>query len=157
MNVQKCAKCGKRFDNVKGKCPVCSWESLDNPHDTTEFTETLLSADEVLSLIDALEGEVSNGGFHQYFYNSAGDRTAETIQALELVGAFAVADIVRRAAQKFPYGIPPKNRFARQDILLEAYPSAAPFRELEEEFYKYPDNLRVLLTKYKFSASPNCR
>ena len=50
--------------------------------------------DEVVDLIDALEGEVNNGGFHQYFYNSAGDRTAETIQALEIIGAFAMADIV---------------------------------------------------------------
>jgi len=155
VNVQTCAKCGKRFDNVKGKCPTCGWESLDNPHDVAELAETSLSADQVVGLIEVLEGEVNNGGFHQYFYNSAGDRTEETIQALELVGAFAAADIVRRAAQKFPYGMPPKNRFERQDILLEAYPSPAPFRELDEEFYKYPDNLGALLTKYKSSASPN--
>jgi hypothetical protein len=29
--------------------------------------------DYVVDLIDALEGEVNNGGFHQYFYKSAGD------------------------------------------------------------------------------------
>src|SRR5947207_4752476 len=117
--MQKCAKCGKRFDNAEGKCPTCGWESLDNPHAVTEPPEAGLSADEVVELIEALEGEVNNGGFHQYFYNSAGDRTAETIQALEIIGAFAMADIARRAAQKFPYGMPPKNRFERQGILLE--------------------------------------
>lgn len=106
---------------------------------------------EVVDLIDALEGEVNNGGFHQYFYNSAGDKAAETVQALEVVGAFAMADIVKRATQKFPYGMPPKNRFERQDILLGAYPSAAAFRELDEEFYKYPDDLAALVTKYKSS------
>jgi YD repeat-containing protein len=103
--------------------------------------------DEVVALIDALEGEVNNGGFHQYFYNSAGDRTAETIQALEIIGALAVADIVKRAAQKFRYGMPPKNR-----LLLAAYPNAAAFRELDEEFYQYPDNLSALITKYKSSV-----
>jgi Domain of unknown function (DUF4375) len=157
VSVQKCVKCGKRFDNVEGKCPACGWESPDSPHDVTELTETQLSADEVVGLIEALEGEVNNGGFHQYIYNSAGDRIAETIQALEIIGAFAMADIVRRAAQKFPYGKPPKDRFERQGILLELYPSPAPFRELDEEFYNYPDNLGALLTNYKSSASPDSR
>lgn len=152
MNVQKCAKCGKRFDNVHGTCPTCGWESLDNPHEATELAENQLSMYEVVDLIDALEGEVNNGGFHQYFYNSAGDRTAETIRALEIIGAFAMADIVKRAAQKFPYGMPPKNRFERQDALLEAYPNAAAFRALDEEFYQYPDNLAALITKYKSSV-----
>ena len=41
----------------------------------------------VSTLIEALEAEVNNGGFDQYFYNSAGDNTAETIQALETIGA----------------------------------------------------------------------
>ena len=100
--MQKSAKCGKQFDNVKGKCPTCGWESLANPHDANELAETPLLTDDAVDLIDALEGEVNNGGFHQFFYNSAGDRTTETIQALEIVGAFAMADIVRRAAQMFP-------------------------------------------------------
>lgn len=152
MHVQKCAKCGKRFDNIEGKCPVCAGRSLHNPHDATEIAEDRLSVDEVVDLIDALEGEVNNGGFHQYFYNSAGDRTVETIQALEIVGARAMADIVKGAAQKFPFGMPPKNRFERQDILLEAFPSTSAFRELDEAFYKYPDNLAALITKYKSSV-----
>lgn len=138
MNVQKCAKCG--------------WESLDNPHDLAQHSERQLSVDEVVALIDALEGEVNNGGFHQYFYNSAGDGTAETIQALETIGALAMADIVQRAAQKFPGGMPPRYRFERQNILLEAYPSATAFRELDEEFYRYPDNLAELLKQYRSSA-----
>ncbi len=155
MNVQKCAKCGKRFDNVRGKCPTCGWESLDNPHDVTELAENQLATDEVVDLIDALEREVNNGGFHQYFYNSAGDRTADTIQALEIIGAFAMANIVKRAAQKFPYGMPPRNRFERQEVLLErleTYPNAVAFRALDEEFYEYSDNLAELITKYKTSV-----
>jgi predicted nucleic acid-binding Zn-ribbon protein len=26
-DMQRCAKCGKRFDNVGDKCPTCGWES----------------------------------------------------------------------------------------------------------------------------------
>jgi YD repeat-containing protein len=152
VNVQKCAKCGKGFDNVRGKCSTCGWESLDNPHDLTEVGKNQLSMGEVVDLINALEGEVNNGGFHQYFYNSAGDRTAETIQALKIIGAVVMADIVKRAAQKFPYGMPPKNRFERQDVLLETYPNAEAFQALDDEFYQYPENLAALVTKYKSSV-----
>ena len=115
-----------------------------------------MSPNEVLDLVDALEGEVNNGGFHQYFYNSAGDKTAETIQALEIIGALKMANIVRRAGEKFPSGVPPKNRFERQDLLLEADPQATTFRDLDEEFYDYPDNLAELLKKYR-SSSPSGR
>jgi len=110
-----------------------------------------MSPDEVVDLIDALEGEVNNGGFHQYFYNSAGDNTAETIQALEIIGALKMANVVRRAAEKFPGAMPPKNRFERQDVLLESDPKAIAFRDLDEEFYDYPDNLTELLKKYRSS------
>jgi hypothetical protein len=115
-----------------------------------------MSPDEVVDLIDVLEGEVNNGGFHQYFYNSAGDRTAETIQALEIIGAFKMAEIVKKAAQMFPSGMPPKDRFERQAILLKLYPKAVAFRGLDEEFYDYPDKLADLLAKYK-SSQPDCR
>lgn len=109
---------------------------------------------EITALIHALEDEVNNGGFHQFFYNSAGDNTMETIQALEAIGAVTMADIVKRAAAKFPGEMPPKDRFARQDILLESFPQAAAFRELDEEFYDYPDDLSGLLARFrsKFDA-----
>ena len=116
-----------------------------------------MSPDEVVNVIDDLEGEVNNGGFDQYFYNSAGDRTAEAIRALEIVGAFKMADIVNRAAQMFPSGMPPKDRFERQATLLKLYPKAEAFRQLDEEFYNYPDKLADLLAKYKTSSQSDCR
>ncbi|HST10272.1 MAG TPA: DMP19 family protein [Terriglobales bacterium] len=106
---------------------------------------------DVITLIDDLEAEVNNGGFHQFFYNSAGDNTAETIQAIETIRATSMADIVRRAAAKFPGGTPPRERFARQDILLELFPHANAFAELDAEFYGYPDDLANLLKEYSAS------
>jgi hypothetical protein len=117
--------------------------------DLNKEIQEIMDPQEVVALIDALEDEVNNGGFHQFFYNSAGDNTMETIQALEVVGALTMADIVKRAAAKFPGKMPPKDRFARQDILLGLFPNAAAFRELDEEFYGYPDDLSRLLAKYK--------
>ena len=102
----------------------------------------------VTELIDELEAEVNNGGFHQYFYNSAGDHTAETIQALEAIGALHMTDIVRRAAAMFPGGMPPKDCFTRQDILLKLFSDATGFQDLDDEFYAYPDDLAALLKKF---------
>ena len=107
-----------------------------------------MDRDQVPEFITDLEDEVNNGGFHQYFYNSAGDNTAETIQALEKIGALKIADILRRAAGRFPDGMPPKERFTRQDVLLKDFPDTQVFRDLDEEFYDYPDNLADLLRKY---------
>jgi hypothetical protein len=102
----------------------------------------------VAELIDELEAEVNNGGIHQYFYNSAGDNTAETIQALEAIGALRMADIMRRAAGRFPGGAPPKERLARQDVLLDYFANIEVFQDLDDEFYEYPDKLADLLKKY---------
>ncbi len=110
-----------------------------------------MSPEEVVDLIDALEDEVNNGGFHQYFYNSPGDNTAETIQALEIIGALKMANVVRRAAERFPGAMPPKDRFQRQDVLLASDSTATAFRDLDEKFYDYPDNLAELLKKYRAS------
>jgi hypothetical protein len=62
-----------------------------------------MDAQKVSDLIGALEGEVNNGGFDQFFYNNAGDNT----RALEAIGAFKMADILKRAAAVFPAGMPP--------------------------------------------------
>jgi uncharacterized protein DUF4375 len=108
-----------------------------------------VDAQPVFDLVKALEDEVNNGGFDQFFYNNAGDNTMETIQALETIGAVKIADVVKRAAAMFPGGMPPRDRFARQDILLENFPRAEAFEALNDEFYAYPDDLAGLLAAYK--------
>jgi hypothetical protein len=100
---------------------------------------------EVTELVRALEDEVNNGGFDPFFYNNAGDNTVETIEALQIIGAVKMADIVKGAASMFPGGIPPKDRFARQRILLESFPDRVAFEPLDNEFFDYPDNVFWLL------------
>jgi len=108
-----------------------------------------MERDEIVRLIDALEAEVNNGGFHHFFYDSAGDDTAEIIQALEAVGAPKFVDIVKRAAGKFPGGVPPRDRFQRQELQLDTVdPDIQVFSDLDREFYEYPDNLSALLKTY---------
>ena len=104
---------------------------------------------EIVDLVDALEGEVNNGGFHQFFYNNAGGNTMETIRGLEAIGAVKVADILKRAAAMFPGGMPPKDRFARQGVLLATFPDARSFEVLNDEFYAYLEDISGLLRSYK--------
>ncbi len=100
-------------------------------------------------LIESLEAEVNNGGFDQFFYNSAGDDTADIIRALEMIGASRMAGIVVRAAAKFPGGTPPSDRFQRQKLLQQVSPESDAFEELDAEFYGYPDDLSDLLARYR--------
>jgi len=61
----------------------------------------------VFSAIWAVESEVNNGGFSQYFFNSSAESAWFVVEALETVGALETAGICRRAiASAFPSGLP---------------------------------------------------
>ena len=109
----------------------------------------------VFSSIWALESEVYNGGFSQYFQNLSGETAGFVVEALEKVGAPDTANICRRAiATACPGGLP-----SDLDALSHAA-SLDPFRAttsafspeieeglefLDEEFYKQIDDLTLLL------------
>jgi hypothetical protein len=62
----------------------------------------------IFSAIWALESEVNNGGFSQYFLNSSAESASFVVQALETIGAPKTASICRRAiATAVPTGLPP--------------------------------------------------
>ena len=92
-----------------------------------------------------LEAEVNNGGFAQYYFNSAGDLAAEAPAALEAIGATHTAGIVRGANAVFPAG-PPREQDAREE-LLDSIPAEA-FAPFDEGFLAYTDDLSSLLYAY---------
>ena len=93
-----------------------------------------------------LDGEVYNGGMHQFFYNSSGDYYAETLRGLEELGAMRChALLVTACREFFPAGEPPRDTAARREILPE------PSRDLdaiEREFWSDPDKLGDRLREY---------
>ena len=108
-----------------------------------------MDADVARALVEALEAEVSNGGFDQFFFSSAGDRTRETIDALSAIGAHHTASIVRSAASKFPAGLPPEDRFTRQRLLLDRIsPDSDAFSEEDAAFLENREDLASLSSKY---------
>jgi len=103
----------------------------------------------VRDLIDDLEGEINNGGFDQFFFNSAGDRTAQIVDALEAIGAVHTASIVRAAAAKFPGGMAPADRATRQGLLVESVsPESEAFEAEDAAFLEYRENLEDLVSRY---------
>lgn len=96
-----------------------------------------------------LEAEVNNGGFDQYFFNSAGDNAEDTVAALGRIGAHRSAGILKRAMAVFASGVPSRDRLARQTQLQAmGTDQREQFKALDAEFYKYSDNLSELLARY---------
>lgn len=108
-----------------------------------------MTKDQIVELVESLEAEINNGGFDQFFFNSSGDKTADTIAALEAIGAKHTADIVRQAASKFPNGMPSTDRTLRQYQLEKISPDGEAFETQDNAFYEYKDNLAALIKAFK--------
>ena len=110
-----------------------------------EFTSQS-TPQKVFSAVWALESEVNNGGFSQYFLNNSCETAPFVAEALDSIGAPRTADICRRAiTTAFPAGLP-----SSPDAISAA---AAEFSDevmenlgsLDNEFFAYPHNLTDLL------------
>jgi hypothetical protein len=106
-------------------------------------------AQQVFSAIWALESEVNNGGFAQYFANSSGDTAVHAESALRAIGAHRAADIVARAVALFPGGPPSTDRDGRGRRIDGASPEIhSAWDRLDQQFYAYPDDLTSLLYEW---------
>lgn len=121
--------------------------------DKTKFGKqafaTQSAPQQVFSSIWAVESEVNNGGFSQYFLNSSCETAAFVAEALDTIGAPHTADICRRAIDSaFPTGLP-----STPDAIST---TAAHFPDeilgqldtLDNEFLEYPHDLTDLLFTY---------
>ncbi len=104
--------------------------------------------DGIRPLVERLEAEVNNGGFNQYFFNSAGDDALAAISALEAIGAGRTATIVRAACARFAGATPPVERDERQAALEITDSDGEQFRPEDEAFLRYDDDLAALLRAF---------
>jgi hypothetical protein len=124
------------------------------------FTESnfdeLDEVDRVLVTIWGLEAEVNNGGFEQFYFNSAGDLAFFAPTALRLIGANRMADIALQANAILGPDGPARSRTARQAQVFLVAPLGGdpdPWDELERAFLEYPDDISELLTRYLLERS----
>ncbi len=110
---------------------------------------SLTAAERVVFSLDALEREVNNGGFRQYFENSSGDHCLDAPIALRALGAPKFAAMVERALALFPGGQPASDRSERQRQMLTWGPvQESALEALDSEFFTYPEPLAQLERAY---------
>jgi Domain of unknown function (DUF4375) len=121
--------------------------------DKTKFGKEDFSAQstpqKVFSSIWAVESEVNNGGFSQYFLNDSCVTAGFVAEALNTIGAPRTADICRRAiAAAFPSGLPVDPESISAAAVEFSDETEDELNALDGEFYQYPHNLTELLFAY---------
>jgi len=111
-----------------------------------EKIEKLNSSQQTFLFIKNLEREINNGGFNQFYFNSSGDYSQETVNALFEIGANKTAEIVKKANSEFENGTIPKNSIERRNKLeLIKEKSEENWNKCDSQFYEFQDNLAELL------------
>lgn len=111
--------------------------------------ENLNEAEKTFLYVEILEAEINNGGFDQYFFNSSGDYTNETLESLKKIGALKTAKLVEEAFKYFPENPIPKDNEKRREILENIdTKTSEKWNELEDEFYLYEENIGGLALEY---------
>lgn len=120
-------------------------ELCDYGDDFSKLTEQ----QKLFYLNQNLEREINNGGFNQFFSNSSGDHSHETIASLNAVGAHKTADILQKAIDQFPGSKVPKDMDERTEIIEQIEEAAdGAWSELDEQFYEYEEDLNTLNLAY---------
>ena len=83
------------------------WLSLiEQVHHSSTGFDGLSHPQKLYFAIGCLEGDVYNGGFHQYFFNDSGSYYAYAEEGLIAIGALQTCDLLNEAKHIF---LPPKQ------------------------------------------------
>jgi len=108
--------------------------------------------------ISILDGEVYNGGMHQFFSNSSGELYAEALSGLQALGANNAARLLVEAATVLFGDVePPKDRVSRWNSMKQ-YPENMDSQNapgwcgrldgIDQAYWKDPDDLNARLVKF---------
>ena len=121
------------------------WDKSKNDKDF----ESLNQLEKNVLFVEMLEGQVNNGGFDQYFFNSSGEYAHETLNALEEIKAPQMAELLNQAIKVFPSLPIPKDTEQRRECMEGISESISEtWDKLDDLFYKYPENLAGLVIEY---------
>ena len=122
---------------------------LNEKSEYGEKIEKLNSSQRTFLFVENLEREINNGGFNQFYFNSSGDFSQETLNALLEIGAEKTVKIVENANSEFDNGNVPKDRIKRQNKLeLIEEKAEENWEKCDTEFYEYQDDLTELLIAF---------
>jgi len=98
-----------------------------------------------------MQGEVLNGGFHQYLTNSTGETSEDVKAYLQDIGAVQTLELFNRLSKLFPGGKVPRDRAKRCAIVEEWADQESGndvFDELDRCFYCQNESLDTLILAY---------
>lgn len=124
---------------------------------TLDFDE-LTWAEKVFRVVWGTIGELDNGGFDQFFFNSSGDTAGFAPEAFSAIGATQVAEIIRAANSLFPAVVPArdlKERRLQLDALDEQ--KRLNLQRLEKQFYDAAGGLQSQLYRFVISHKAQIR
>ncbi len=124
---------------------------------TTDYEkeyETVMSwnkSRQAIYMIWALESEVNNGGYNQFYSNSSGQFYKHLSDALKLVGANKFADLTKQANETFEKENPKITQ--HQDGTIEGFSRSYddnPLNKFDDEFYELykTENLQQLQVNF---------
>lgn len=117
-----------------------------------KFIDGELESDTECEMFDSimcaveLHGEVFNGGFNQYYYNSGGDRSERARSTFALLGADRIADVVKRANECYAAhedNLETQWEDRTKESLRNSYKEKL-FDTLDEEYYALMKNDKQL-------------
>lgn len=125
-----------------------SFDAVSEKYELAGF-DGLNEKEQAIYTIWWLEAEVNNGGFHQYFWNSAGDHADVALKSLNDIGATKTASLLEKAIDIAFDGQLPESRAERQDQLeIDEDSKVDALGDLDSEFYKYSENFYKMLDSY---------
>tara|TARA_R110002167_G_scaffold42935_15_gene130090 strand:- start:11557 stop:12009 length:453 start_codon:yes stop_codon:yes gene_type:complete len=125
-----------------------SFDKVDVKYNQKGF-QSLTNKEKAIFTIWWLEAEVNNGGFHQYFWNSAGDHALLALEALNNIGASKTANLLENALEIGFSGSYTQERNDRQNILeINEDLKMDKLGALDSKFYEYEENFYEMLDAY---------
>jgi hypothetical protein len=122
---------------------------LNSKSEYGDNIEKLNPFQRIFLFVENLEREINNGGFNQFYSNSSGNFSQETVNALLEIRAEKTAEIVKKANSEFKSENVPKDRTERQNELeLIGGKAEKNWNKCDSEFYEYQDNLTELLIAF---------
>ncbi|MBK7582664.1 MAG: DMP19 family protein [Myxococcales bacterium] len=128
------------------------WVSLvRRVHDSASGTgfETLSEAEKLYYAVGLVHGDVYNGGFDQYFFNSSGSFYAHAVRGLQIIGATQSAQLLAQAKQALFGDSPvPTDIAERRTYLRTLSLENAVLDSLDAQFWEDPDDLGALMERF---------
>ena len=154
-NIEQAKEYYKKERELEKTCPFKAlWRELvDKVYNREGGFSRLSEAEKIYYAVNVLSGEVYNGGFIQYFDNTAGEHYGYAELGLESLSACHSLDLLRQAKMAlFGSAIVPTEQVQRWSIIRKNT-DESDLELLDTEFYKDKDKLGDKLEGYAVKSS----